>query len=230
MNMFTDMFRSSPQPAAPAATQQQSASATPPVSDTSKEAAAAQNPVNPLDAYNEMYKNSASSTDLAAPSFRIDPKVLGEVSNSMDFTKGINPELMQKALAGDTKSLVDMMQSVGRSAYSASLEHATALTETHLGHRTEFDRKQIDKGVRNQLTTSALSNAPNYSHPVVKAELNRVANMIAQANPDASPSQIAQAAQKQLQDIASALSGSQSNSHSSGGSNEPTDWSKYLEG
>lgn len=231
MNMFTNMFKFNPQPAAtqqPTSSSNQPTTGTPPVSDASKEAAASQNPVNPLDAYNEMYKNSASSTDISAPSFRIDPKVLGEVSNSMDFTKTINPELMQKALAGDAKSLVEMMQSVGRNAYSASLEHATALTETHLGQRTEFDRKQIDKGVRNQLTSNALSNAPNYSHPVVKAELNRVANMIAQANPDASPAQIAQAAQKQLQDIATALNGSQSGSSSGSASNEPMDWSKYL--
>lgn len=182
--------------------------------------------VNPLDAYSEMYKNANTNTDIQAPSFKIDPKVLGEVSNSMDFTKGVQPELLDKALSGDTKALLAVMQSVGRNAYSASLEHTTALTETHLGQRAEFETKRLNDGVKTQLTSNELSNAPNYSHPVVKAELNRVASMFAKANPDASPQQIAKAAQDHLTQLSSALNPTKTAAETA--AEGEMDWSKYL--
>lgn len=218
-----DIFKATPAaaPAAPAAP------ATPPVSDANKEQAASQTPVNPLDAYAKMYEDANKSSNIQAPVFKIDPKVLGDVSKGMDFTAGIDPSMMEKALAGDAKSLLAVIQSVGQNSYSASLEHATALTDTHLGQRADFESKRISAGVKTQLTNSALSDAPNYSHPVVKAELNRVASMIAASNPDASPAQIAQAAQKQLQDLAAALAPQKSQEQQQADSGE-TDWSKYL--
>lgn len=185
-------------------------------------------PVNPLDIYSKMYEDANKSSDLQAPSFKLDPKVLGEVSSSMDFTKGVAPELLDKALAGDAKSLLAIMQSVGRNAYSASLEHTTALTETHLGQRADFDSKRVNQGVREQLTSNELSSAPNYSHPVVKAELNRVAGMFAKSNPDASPQQIAIAAQKHLTELSQALNPSKSPEQVAADSGE-VDWSKYLQ-
>jgi len=183
--------------------------------------------VNPMDAYNKMYEDANKSSDIAAPSFKIDPKVLGDVSKSMDFTKNVDPALIQKALDGDSKSLLAVMSQVGQNSYSASLEHATALTETHLGQRADYENKRIDKGVREQLTSSALSSVPNYSHPVVKAELNRVAGMFAASNPDASPAQIAQAAQKHLQDLSNALSPTKTPEQVQQDSGE-MDWTKYL--
>ena len=222
MDLFKTSTPAAQAPAAPAAPANQ-----PPVSEANKEQQAAQTPVNPLDAYAKMYEDANKNTDIQAPSFKLDPKVLGEVSKGMDFTKGIDQDLMAKALSGDAKSMLDLIQQTSRNAYSASLEHATALTETHLSQRSEYEGKRIDAGVKNQLTSSALSEAPNYSHPVVKAELNRVASMIAQNNPDATPQQIAVAAQKQLQDLAAALTVQKSPEQQRADSGE-TDWSKYL--
>lgn len=229
MNIFTDIFSSKPA-AAPA--QQQPAttsaqSAQPPVSDANKDSQQAQNPVNPLDAYAKMYEDANKSSDLAAPVFKLDQKVIGEVSKSMDFTRGLDQTLLENALKGDTKSLLSVIQEVGRNAYSASLEHTTALTDTHLNQRSEFEKKRIEAGVRSQLTTSALADAPNYNHPVAKAELNRVASMYAASNPDATPQQIAQAAQKHLQDLAAALAPQKSQEQQQADAGE-TDWSKYL--
>lgn len=185
-------------------------------------------PVNPLDAYAKMFDNANKNSDIQAPSFKIDPKILGEVSSNMDFTRDIDPALMAAALGGDAKSLLAVIQSVGRNSYSASLEHSTALTETHLGQRAAFDTSRVDKGVKQQLTSNALSTAPNYSHPVVKAELNRVATQFAAANPDASPQEVATAAQKYIADLSSALAPAKTPEQAQKESGQ-MDWSKYLE-
>jgi len=183
-------------------------------------------PVNPLDAYSKMFENASKSSSIEAPAFKLDPKVLGEVSTSMDFTKGVQSELMDKALQGHTQALLAVIQSVGRNAYSASLEHATALTETHLGQRAAYETQQLNKGVKQQLTSNALSTAPNYNHPVVKAELNRVAAQFASGNPDASPQEIATAAQKYITDLSAALAPASTSKNAQ--QEEGIDWEKYL--
>ena len=234
MNAFLDMFKSSNSNASETNASTLQGTATAPNLGDSTATAGGKLPenssgtvVNPLDAYKTMLDNAGKSSDIQAPSFKLDPKTLGEVSSSMDFTKGLNPELMQKALGGDAKSLLDVIQAVGRNSYSASLEHATALTETHLGQRAAFDQSRVDRGVKQQLTSSHLSSVANYDHPVVKAELNRVANQYASSNPDASPQQVAQAAQKYIQDLQQAMNPSTSAAETAAKSGE-MDWSKYL--
>jgi hypothetical protein len=167
---------------------------------------------NPFDSYQKLFDNAAKNSDIQAPSFSLDPKVIADVASKMNFTQGINPELVQKAQSGDAGSMMELIQEVGRNAYRASLEHATKLTDTHLGQRSEYEGRRVKEGVRSQLTSDALSagsdtNA-NLNHPVVKAELNRIAKSFA-ASPeyaDASPQEIAKAAKQYLIDLNSALS------------------------
>jgi len=167
----------------------------------------AKNSENPLDTYQKMFDNAAKNSDIQAPSFAIDPAVLADVSSKMDFTKGINPELVQKANAGDSAAIIEMIKATGQNAYRASLEHATKLTDTHLGQRSEFESKRLKDGVKTQLTQDALSSNANFNHPVVKAELNRIAKSFA-ASPeyaDASPQEIAKAAQTYMADLHAAM-------------------------
>lgn len=163
---------------------------------------------NPFDTYQKVFDNAAKNSDIQAPSFSLDPKVIAEVSTKLDFTQGINPELVQKAKEGDVPSLMQLIQESNRNAYRAALEHSTKLTDTHLGQRSEFESKRVQKGVKEQMTSDALSaNNPNLNHPVIKAELNRIARQFA-ASPeyrDASPSEIARAAHKYLSDIHAAM-------------------------
>lgn len=181
---------------------------------------------NPLDMYKALYENAGKDTEPVAPSFKLDPEILNKVSSSMDFTKGVEEDLLNKALSGDSKALLSVMQHVGRNAYSASLEHATALTDTHLSQRQEYDTKRLNEGVRSRLTEEALTSAPNYSHPVLKAELNRIASMIARQNPDASPSQIAKQAQEHLNNLSDALK--RDTTPASAKREKEIDWTKYL--
>ena len=182
---------------------------------------------NPLDIYKTMFDNAANNSEIQAPTFKIDPKVLGDVSSKMDFTRGINQEVLAKATSGDVSALMDIIKTVGQNAYKASLEHSTSLTDTFLTQRGEFEGKQVAKGVKSQLTSNELSSAPNYSHPVVKAELNRVASQMSAANPDASPQEIAKAAQQYINDLNDALN-PKTKTDSTGKNQEDFDWSKYL--
>ena len=181
---------------------------------------------NPLDVYKKMFENNTSS-ELEAPSFKLDPKVLGDVSSKMDFTRGIQQETLQKATSGDVSALMDIIKKVGQNSYRAAIEHNTALTDTFINQRGDFENKKLERGVKQQLTSSALSETANYNHPVIKAELNRVANQFSSSNPDASPQEIAKAAKKYIDDLYTAMNPSTKKDGDNSEEGE-MDWSKYL--
>lgn len=236
-----DMFRTAPasNPSNPNPNVPQDTAAKPPEGGTPQQKAEqnvndpAKSSENPLDVYQKMFDNASKNSEIQAPSFSIDPTVLTDVSSKMDFTKGINPELVQKASSGDAAAMMEMIKAVGQNAYRASLEHATKLTDTHLGQRAEFDAKRLAKGVKDQLTSDALSSNVNTNHPVVKAELNRIAREFAASSEyaDASPQQIASAAQKYLNDLHSAMNPADPSKDKNGDAKPAEiDYMKYITG
>ena len=188
-----------------------------------------QTPANPLDVYRKLIENAANPTDNKTPAFTLDGKMLNEVSRTMDFTKGINPDLMQKAMGGDAQSMIALIQEVGRNTYEASLGHTTALTNTYLETRTPHEQARIDAAVKGGLTTQALHSIANYDHPVAKAELNRVATRMQAEHPDQSPAQIAQAAHEYLTNLSAALNpATASPGKDTNGQALEMDWGAYL--
>jgi hypothetical protein len=163
---------------------------------------------NPLDVYAKVFDTAAKNSDIQAPpSFSLDPKVIGDVASKMDFTKGLNPEVMAKATSGDAAAMMELIQQVGRNAYSASLEHTTRLTDTHLGQRSEFESKRTRNDVRSSMTAEAFASNANLQHPVVKKELNRIAADFAKSPEyaDATPKQIATDALAYFNEIHAAM-------------------------
>jgi hypothetical protein len=231
-----DMFRPKPDTTAPVATSNQikatdNLSANPASTDpaTGKMPGSQPSTENPLDVYTKLYDNANKTTPEAPPSFNLDPKVVADVAGKMDFTKGVDPALVQKATSGDAAAMMQLIQEVGRNSYRASLEHTTKLTETHLGQRSEYDNKRVESGIKSQLTADALSSAPNYNHPVIKSELNRIANQFASSPEyaDATPAQIANAAKQYLNDIHAAMNPA-AKTEAQTQAEEGMDWNKYL--
>lgn len=184
---------------------------------------------NPLDVYTKLYDNANKAAPNEPPSFSLDPKVVADVAGKMDFTKGVDPALVEKATNGDAGAMMQLIQEVGRNSYRASLEHVTKLTDTHLGQRAEYDTKRVQSGIKSQLTSDALSSSPNYNHPVIKAELNRIANQFAnsQEYADATPSQIADAAKRYMNDIHAAMNPA-TKTQAQQQEEDGMDWTEYL--
>lgn len=202
---FADFFKPTPAPAqAPAAPQ---APTTPPAGNTppAQLPVGTNQPVNPLDAYTNMYNNANKAPEVA-PSYALDSKVLSEVAGGLDFTQGIAPELMQQATQGDSKAMMELIQHVGRQAYQASMSHQARLTDKFVGDRSAYDLKTVGSQVKSELTTSALAQTANYNHPVVKAELKRIASAMQAEHPDQSPQQIAAAATEYFSNLYAAIS------------------------
>ncbi len=226
MDMFRPAAPAAPTPAA-APVNQQNVPANPnpanPVADPN--AGTKQEPVNSMDAYAKLWDNSKTPAD-APPSFAIDPKVLGEAAGAMNFTQGVPQELMTKATTGDANALVEVMNLVARNAYQHSLSHSSALTDRFVAARSEFDLKGINSKVTQGLTSAALADSPNYSHPVVRKEFDRVANAFQAQNPDSTPAQIVEATKKYMKDMQDALHPTAKTE--AAGADGPTDWGKWI--
>lgn len=226
MGMF-DMFKPAPvAPAAPAAPNSGTPTVpTDPQTPPGQMPGSQQVPANPLDAYAKLFDNSGKPAD-APPSFTLDPKVLGEAASTISFTQGIPPDLMAKATSGDAAAMIEMMNLVGRNAYQQSLSHSSALTDRFVAARSDFDSKGVGAKVTGALTSAALADAPNYSHPVVKAEFTRIANAFQSQNPESTPAQIATATKEYMQNLHNAMNpGTQTPATAAA---QPTDWEQWM--
>lgn len=187
-----------------------------------------QEPVNPLDVYKNMFDTSKNAAEEAAPAFKLDDKVLSEVSGKLQFASGVNPELMQRAQGGDINALIEMMNVVAQNAYKAAIGHGAALTDTHLNSRADYEKKTLGNKVKEQLISSQLADVPNASHPVVKAELVRIASMLAKENPDASAEQIKTEAVRYLNEVQAAMNPTAQSKQTQKTAGEIEDWEAFL--
>ena len=185
-------------------------------------------PKNPMDAYAKLFDTTNQQADAPAPAFNIDPKILTEVSGKLRFTDGIDKELITKATSGDYSAMLEVMNTVGQRAYQTAISHGTSLTDKYLSARKEHDFKGIGSTVKKELVNSALNNTPNYNHPVVKAQLNMVAEAMRRENPDASPQEIAEAAQQYIQDLADAIKPEDPVKKAKAKEAEGVDWTSFL--
>lgn len=227
MSMF-DLFKA---PAQPVAAQPQ-APVTPPPTDNAGGNGNGQNPngintpVNPMDAYANMFASKADDGSNAPPSLSLSDEALGKVLPSLNFSQDVPQELMDKALTGDAKSLIEIMTHVSRNAYKTSMQHNAAVTNQFVSSRSDYDLKNgVSNQVRSGLTAQELSTIPNYSHPVVRVEVDRVANAFQAQHPDASPQQVAQATSKYFADLTAGMQPVDTNAAKPKGT---TDWGNYF--
>lgn len=161
-------------------------------------------PANPLDVYAKLWDTTDKAPE-AAPVFNLDPKVLDQVSGTLDFTKSVSPELLQKATTGDMQAMMQVMNHVGQQSYKAALAHSSSLTDKFVESRSKFDFKGIGAQVKSELASNAMSSIPNYNHPAVKTEVTRIAQAMQKQNPEASPEEIATATKEYFTNVYAAI-------------------------
>lgn len=189
---------------------------------------------DPTEIYSKMWENNTDKTE--APRLRIDGKILDEVSSKMDFMQGIPQELMQKATNGDVQSLIQMMGMVAQRSYRASVEHGSALTDSFVGQRDAFNQQATGSAVREEMLMQDLFKGKDGKPlpPYAKKQIADIAKRMQQANPDASPQEIAQSTREYMQSVANLVSGNSTpdqdeRGQGQGGKAGSFDWDKWAE-
>lgn len=112
-----------------------------------------------------------------------------------DFTTGLQPEQVQKALGGDVTALMAILNTTARNAVASSMQLSQGLVEH--GVKTGNDRfsASLDSRFRDlQLRNQNVVN-PALNHPLAKGMVQSISSQIANANPRLSPAEVAQQAE-----------------------------------
>lgn len=229
MNNIAAMFRPTQQVTAappPSPMAQQNPGADP---ATLQAPAAAPAPANPLDAFQSIWQTpdpSKSEPDpLAAPLLNADPGKIRQAAAKMDFTAGITPDLMQKAMGGqDPQAFIQVMNLVAQQAVATSAQLSSATVE----HATRANNARMLQALPkhvNQVQLDAMApQNPVLQHPSAQPMLKMIRGQIQAAEPTLTPAEVNAKAEAYLGTFAQALTPAPTPAPAAAGE---TDWSAY---
>lgn len=165
---------------------------------------------SPMDAYAKLFEpTSIDPKAPKSPSFTLSPDVIAKAAGGMDFTADLPAELAEALQAGtlDSKTMLSLVNHVGRQSYARAMEHASTLTNKFVGMKTEFERTQeLPKALQNILARSEVSQLPNVKdNPVLKSHVEFIASQFSDKYPDMTPAEISQATSKYFKDVATMM-------------------------
>lgn len=185
---------------------------------------------DPMQLFSKMFDTSPESAGKEAPSFKMKPEIVKQVSDSLDFSSHLTPEMMQKFKDGDFSAMADLVNGLGRQIYTTSLDHTSQLTDAFVNARSTHDRSGIDRQVNSRLAKNSLSSVAAKS-PIAKAHLERISDEILRANPDATPEFIDEKSREYFMMMAQVINPdmfTQSNQQQSGKPQVEQDWDNWL--
>lgn len=190
---------------------------------------------DPFAFYADVLKPSQENKDAGPPKFHLGDTI-SKAAAAQDFAAKISPEMQARLDSGeplDGKTVRQLLNEVGRSIYSTSLEHQTALTDRFVGLRAEHDSRGMPQQIQKFLASNQTRKIPGADNPVVKSFLEDSAARIAAKYPDQTPEWVAEKAKELFINIAGAIDPDmkQQSKGSNGVTREevPADfWDKYL--
>lgn len=198
-------------------------------------APAAGGPVNPMDAYKDLFTpkpvdpKAATQPTMADPILgALDPAAFRTQIANANFTAAIPQDKMQAALAGDTAAFAEVINAASREAFAAAAQLSHGLIEQ--GVRTGAERLggTLDSRIRNSLLKGQNTSNAALSHPAVAPMLNAVKMQIASSNPNLSPDQVQQQAEQYFTQMADVLVAPKQAAQAAKTTPSETDFSSYL--
>jgi hypothetical protein len=197
--------------------------------------AAAGGPVNPMDAYANLFTpkpadpKAVNQPTMADPILgALDPAAFRQQISTANFAANIPQEKMQAALAGDTAAFAEVINAASREAFAAAAQLSHGLIEQ--GVRTGAERLSgtMDSRIRNSLLKGQNTSNAALSHPAVAPMLNAVKMQIASSNPTLSPDQVQQQAEQYFTQMADVLVAPKQAAQAAKIKPSETDFSSYL--
>lgn len=190
---------------------------------------------SPMDAFKDIFKidsTKAPAKDLLQePLLTLDPAKIAEAVGKMDFTKGIDPALMQKALQGDVAALGQILNSSARNTYMGAFQALAGIIERAVKVNNERFSSSLDGRFRKYQVDSSQSTNPVLQHESVKPVLASLRSLIAQQKPDMHPAEVAKEAENYFLSMGKALSSletTESAANKDTGAGKEIDWESFL--
>lgn len=197
MSILSTLFSS--KPAAPAPTENQHVQNNPTVPSGNNVPATPvsgepQNGQSPTDQFKDLWSTPPTQQGNQAPNFQLTPEQLSGVTSKMNFASGISQDQFAKVAAGGqeaAQALADIVNQVGRQAFTASAQFSSNLTEA--GYNTANQRigAALPTLVTNHLAKDSLYQAnPKLRDPAIQPMVEALQSQLQMKNPNATPQEI----------------------------------------
>jgi hypothetical protein len=157
---------------------------------------------SPLDAFKLMWDTpkddkgnpiAPPADPLSSPIFNFDPTKVSEQAKALDFTKGINPELLSGIVengALNTENLLKLINVVQQNAFAAATLNTGNLVNSALQRNNTNLETALPSRIRSvQLADTPLDN-PVLSHPAVAPLVHALRTAQMAKNPNANPADV----------------------------------------
>lgn len=207
-NPATGTAHNAPQPRPgqtnlPAANPQQVLSPNQPAQDSTQQPQGGQQPqapASPLDKFTELWhpkKNekgepvAPAADPLRQPVFTFDPAKIQATADQMDFTGGVDPELVSKALGGDAAAFSDVINQAIRTAVVGMTMNNGNLINTALASNNERLTAQLPTHIKkHQLQEASPEDNPVFNHPAAQPLVQTLKQLALAKDPNARVSDI----------------------------------------
>lgn len=196
---------------------------------------AAGGPVNPLDQFSSLFQpkpvdpKAPKAPSLSDPYLGpLDPAAFRQQVDKANFTANIQPEIMQKALAGDQEAFASVINSAAREAFAAAAQLSHGLVEHGVRTGAERFNGALDSRIKNYQIRSQNSTNEALQHPSVAPMMNAVKMQIAQSNPQLSPEAVQAQAEQYFTQMSEVLLAPKLKAQEQAARPKETDFSSYL--
>ena len=186
-----------------------------PQSDGSNPAipAAGKGEESPLANYKDLYtkKEGAPTTPTAVPQFNLDVGKLAEHTKGMDFTKSMDPEMVTKAMSGDTTAFANVLNAAVQQGFQQSTVLTANLVQQALTSQANKYETSVIPELMRKFTTEAgiREKAPTLANPAVAPLVRQAEEQFRQQYPQASAQEITDYTTKYMTDISKSILESQ---------------------
>lgn len=157
---------------------------------------------SPLDGYSKLWEHADTDGKPLSlvPSMDADPTKLLAAAKTVDFTKAMNPELLDKASKGDAGALGALVNEAAQAGYAQSALATTKIVEAALKKQAENFTSTIMPELlrRNNIGRDLRTDNPLFDNPAVKPMLEGLERQLAIKYKDATPAEITQHAKTVL--------------------------------
>lgn len=199
---------------------------------------------SPLANYGDLWQpndptkvKAPASTEVSIPA---DPAKMLAAAKTIDFTKAIDPALLEKALKGDSAALLQAMNSVSQATYAQAAGVTAKIVENALNAQSKvFNNEILPAALKKAAVADSLrTENPIFNDPAVSPMLSIVENQLQMKHPGASAAEITAKAKEYLLGVSETIMGTSADkqvtakpvaSSKNPMVREEQDWSKFLD-
>lgn len=141
---------------------------------------------DPLAPFADIFYNAPVDGKKQAPQYKLSPDVIKQAADSLDYSDSIPKDFKKRMAEGDDTVWAELVNGLGRKAYSHALEHNSVLTDRFVSQRSEFDRSGYGTEVTKTLAKQSLKSIAEKS-PAAAKFLEGIHADLLEKNPDATP-------------------------------------------